>query len=154
MSTKKQLISTIQKKVELKQFFLMLNHPQILNNVCSSLPSRPKTVHVGKNMFISNQLLSKFEYFKKLNLKLISLEYTEFFPFYNQLEKETDKKSKSLNSMSNSASNLIILVGYKQHTFLKDQVPFLSSDRILSQFFSGFSDFKKFYFLLKKLANS
>ncbi len=152
MSTKKQLISTIQKKVELKQFFLMLNHPQVLNNVCSSLPSRPKTVHVGKNMFISNELLSNYEYFKKLNLKLISLEYTDFFSFYNQLEKETDKKISG--SMSNSASNLIVLVGYKQHTFLKDQVPFLSSDKLSYQLFSGFSDYKKFYFLLKKLANS
>lgn len=152
MSTKKQLISTIQKKVELKQFFLMLNDTQLLTNVCSNLPSRPKTVHVGKNMFTSNQLLSNFASFKKLNLKLISLEHTEFFPFLNQLEKVSDKKS--LNSMSNSASNLIIMVGYKQHTFLKDQVSSLSPDLLVSQFFSGFSDYKKFYFLLNKLANS
>ncbi len=152
MSTKKQLVSTIQKKVELKQFFLMLNDPLLLNNICSNLSSRPKSVHVGKNMFTSNQLLSKFESFKKLNLKLISLEHSDFFPFLNQLEKETDKKLSG--NISSSASNLIIMVGYKQHTFLKDQVPFLSSDRLISQVFSGFSDYKKFYFLLNKLAHA
>lgn len=152
MSTKKQLISTIQKKVELKQFFLMLNDPQLLQSVCSSLPSSPKTVHVGKNMFTSNPLLSNFESFKKLNLKLISLEHTDFFPFLNQLEKSNDKKLS--RGMSSSASNLIIMVGYKQHTFLKDQVTQLSPDLLISQFYSGFSDYKKFYFLLNKLVNT
>lgn len=152
MSAKKHLVSTIQKKVELKQFFLMLNDPFLLNNICSNLSSRPKLVHVGKNMFTSNKLLSKFESFKKLNLKLISLEHTDFFPFLNQLEKVTDKKLSS--NIASSASNLIIMVGYKQYTFLKDQVPFLSSDCLSSQFFSGFSGYKKFYFLLNKLANA
>ncbi len=143
MFTKKQLVSTIQKKVELKQFVVMLNDPAVIQTVCSSLPTRPKTVHVGKNMFTANHLLSNFESFKKLNLRLIALEYNEFFPFLNQIEKKTT-----------SASNLIVMVGYKNQTFLKDQVPFLSPDRLVSQFFSGFSDYKKFYFLLKKLSNS
>ncbi len=140
MSTKKQLISAIQKKVELKQFFVMLNDPQLLQSVCTSLPSRPKTVHVGKNMFTANQLLSQYQSFKKLNLKLIALEHAEFFPFVSQVEKK--------------ASHLIVMVGYKQHTFLKDQVSALSPDRLVSQFYTGLSEYKKFYFLLKKISNS
>ncbi len=141
MSTKKQLILTIQKKVELKQFFVMLNDPQLLQSVCSSVASRPKTVHIGKNMFTANKLLSNYQSFKKLNLRLIALDYADFFPFVNQVD-------------TKKASHLIVMVGYKQHTFLKDQVSSLSPDRLISNFHSGLSEYKKFYFLLKKLSNS
>ncbi len=140
MSLKKQLISTIQKKVELKQFFLMLNDPQILQSVSSSLPSRPKTMHVGKNMFLANQYLKNYQSYKKLNLRFIALEHQDFFPFLTQVEKK--------------ASHLIIMVGYKQHTFLKDQIGHLSTDKLIHQFNTGLSEYKKFYFVLKKLANS
>ncbi len=140
MSTKKQLISTIQKKVELKQFLVMLNDEQLLQNVCSSLPTRPKTVHVGKTMFTANKHLTNLESFKHLNLRLIALEHSEFFPFLNQVQKK--------------ASHLIIMVGYKQHTYLNDQVKSLSPDLLIPQFVGGLSEYKKFYFLLKKLANS
>ena len=140
MSTKKQLISAIQKKVQLKQFFVMLNDPQLLQSVCSSVASRPKTVHIGKNMFTANKLLANYQTFKKLNLRLIALEHADFFPFVSQVEKK--------------ASHLIVLVGYKQHTFLKDQVNSLSTDHLISQFHTGLSEYKKFYFLLKKLSNS
>ncbi len=141
MSTKKQLILTIQKKVELKQFFVMLNDPQLLQSVCSSVPSRPKTVHIGKNLFTANPLLANYQSFKKLNLRLIALDYADFFPFLNQVD-------------TKKASHLIVMVGYKQHTFLKDQVSSLSPDRLISNFYTGLSEYKKFYFLLKKLTNS
>ncbi len=140
MSSKKQLISTIQKKVELKQFFIMLNDPQLVQSLSTSLVSRPKTVHVGKNMFLTNPALSNYQSYKKLNLRLIALEHQDFFPFLNQVEKK--------------ASHLIVMVGYKQHTFLKDQIQHLSTDKLIHQFSTGLSEYKKFYFLLKKLANA
>ena len=87
MSSKKQLISTIQKKVELKQFFFMLNDPQLVQSLSTSVVSRPKTVHVGKNMFLTNQALSNYQSYKKLNLRLIALEDQDFFPFLNWFRK-------------------------------------------------------------------
>ncbi len=140
MSSKKQLISNIQKKIELKQFFLMLNDPQLLQGVTSTLPSKPKTVHVGKNMFLANPLLANYQPYKKLNLRLIALEHKDFFPFLTQVEKK--------------ASHLIVMVGYKQQTFYKDQIQHLSTDSLIQQFNAGLSAYKKFYFVLKKLANS